>query len=129
MGDRAGDGGPVSRSRPASGWADRAVFALAAALTALPCAAAEKGAAAKSGPPVVTCGSLANLRMLLRDTKGEAAAIARLFADPKADHLGCAATPRDRLGGVADHVVVGGTGYDCLTVKDSTVCRWAEPAK
>ncbi|WP_407528831.1 hypothetical protein [Methylobacterium oryzisoli] len=119
----------MNRPRPARRWAGRAGLALAAALAAAPATGAEKGGTAKTAPPAVTCGALANLRMLLRDTNGDRSAITRLFADPKADHLGCAFTPRDRIDGVADHVVVGGTPYDCLAVKDSKVCRWAERAQ
>jgi hypothetical protein len=104
---------------------------LAAALLASPAHAAEKPKTPSARPKpaaetVLTCASLANLRMLARDTKGDAAAVAALFADPKSDHLGCANTPRDRVEAVADRVTVGGTAYECLKVRDSAVCRWTE---
>jgi len=50
----------------------------------------------------------------------------RLNADPKADHLGCAALPRQRIGAVVDRVTLAGRSYDCAAVKDTTVCHWVE---
>ncbi|ACL56143.1 hypothetical protein [Methylobacterium nodulans] len=117
------------RSRPSSSAAFRWAGLLAAAVLAIASArAAEKGKPAlrRTAEPVLSCGALANLRLLMRDTRGDPAAIAALFADPKADHLGCAMTPADRIEGVADRVTIGGTPYSCLKVKDSAVCRWAE---
>lgn len=73
--------------------------------------------------PVIACPSVANYRMLLHD--GTAAAAATL-ADPKADHLGCASLPRNRIGSVVDKVTLGGRSYDCAAVKDTTVCHWVE---
>ncbi len=61
--------------------------------------------------------------MLMHD--GAPAAAATL-ADPKADHLGCAALPRNRIGGIVDRVTLGGRSYDCAAVKDTTVCHWVE---
>lgn len=87
----------------------------------------EKPAAEKpSRPPVapvIACPSVANYRMLLHD--GPAAAAATL-ADPKADHLGCAALPRKTIGAVVDRVTLGGHSYECAAVKDTTVCHWVE---
>ena len=74
---------------------------------------------------VLTCGSLANLRILLAETAGDAAAIKARLADPKADHLGCMQVGRDRIESNAERVVVGGTAYDCLAVKETRLCRWA----
>jgi len=73
--------------------------------------------------PVIACPSVANYRMLLHD--GPAAAAATL-ADPKADHLGCAALPRKTIGAVVDRVTLGGRSYECAAVKDTTVCHWVE---
>ncbi|MCF4124060.1 hypothetical protein [Methylobacterium sp. SyP6R] len=74
---------------------------------------------------VLTCGSLANLRILLAETAGDPAAIRARLADPKADHLGCSRVGRDRIEGNAERVVIGGTAYDCLAVKETSLCRWA----
>lgn len=73
--------------------------------------------------PVIACPSVANYRMLMHD--GPAAAAATL-ADQKADHLGCAALPRNRIGSVVDRVTLGGRSYDCAAVKDTTACHWVE---
>ncbi len=56
---------------------------------------------------------------------GPAAAAATLN-DPKADHLGCAALPRNRIGSVVDRVTLAGRAYDCAAVKDTTVCHWMD---
>ncbi|MFE1603202.1 hypothetical protein [Methylobacterium sp. ID0610] len=85
-----------------------------------------KPAPRRTAEPVLTCLALANLRILLHDTKGDPALVAALFAQPQADHLGCAMTPADRIAGVDDRVTIGGTPYLCLKVKDSSVCRWTE---
>lgn len=74
---------------------------------------------------VLTCGSLANLRILLAETASDAAAIKARLADPKADHLGCTQVGRDRIESNAERVVIGGTAYDCLAVKETRLCRWA----
>ena len=105
---------------------------VASLLVASPAAHAEapakpaRPAAAVQGPvsaPVIGCPSLANYRLLRRDAPDEAAAAARL-ADPKADHLGCTAYPRDRVAGLADHVALGGGSYDCLTLQGTAICQW-----
>ncbi|MBY0255362.1 MAG: hypothetical protein K2X54_28925 [Methylobacterium organophilum] len=77
-----------------------------------------------AGPPVIGCPSLANYRMLMRD--GAAAAAAHL-ADPKADHLGCAALARTELTGIVDKVTLGGQSYDCAGVRGTTACHWIAP--
>lgn len=115
--------------------AARLCVALSALLPALPAWAeqhprpkpAEKPAADKPvrapAAPVIACPSVANYRMLMH---GGAAAAAETLADPKADHLGCAALPRSRIGAVVDRVTLGGRSYDCAAVKDTTVCHWVE---
>jgi hypothetical protein len=97
--------------------------AVAAALLAGP-AAADRPQAPRA---VVTCTALANLRILMTESGGEAAKIKARLGDPNADHLGCSRTPLDRIEGTADRVVIGGTSYDCLKLKDSLVCRWSLP--
>lgn len=78
----------------------------------------------RGGPPVIGCPSLANYRMLMRD--GAAAAAAHL-ADPKADHLGCAAMARTEFTGIVDKVTLGGQSYDCAGVRGTTACHWVAP--
>ncbi|KMO44077.1 hypothetical protein VQ03_05115 [Methylobacterium tarhaniae] len=82
-------------------------------------------APARAAPEkILTCGALANLRILMAETGGDPAAIKARLADPKADHLGCSRVGRDRVEGNAERVVIGGTAYDCLKVKESSLCRW-----
>lgn len=105
-----------------------AVALLAGPVSSGPASAQKpKAAPAKPALPakVLTCGSLANLRILLAETAGDPAAIKARLADPKADHLGCAQVGRDRIEGNAERVVIGGTAYDCLAVKETRLCRWA----
>ncbi|ACA16635.1 hypothetical protein M446_2174 [Methylobacterium sp. 4-46] len=120
---------PAPRARPARRPRGAVLggLLLAPALAAASLAA-ERGRPAvhKPAPPILTCAALANLRMLLREANGDHAAAAARFADPRADHLGCAMTPADRVEGVADRVTIGGAPYRCLKVKDSSLCRWAE---
>jgi len=94
---------------------------------------ADPAAAQRTKPPapakavpekVVACGALSNLRILMAETGGDPAAIKTRLADPKADHLGCTRIGRDRIEGNAERVVIGGTAYDCLKVKESSLCRW-----
>lgn len=89
---------------------------------------AEKAAERPSRPPapaapVIACPSVVNYRMLMHD--GPAAA-ATALADPKADHLGCASIPRNKIGAIVDRVTLGGRSYDCAAVRDTTVCHWVE---
>ena len=86
---------------------------------------AGKPSAKAVAAPVIGCPSLANYRLLRRQAPDEAAAAARL-ADPKADHLGCAAFPRDRVAALADHVALGGQAYDCLSLQGTAICHWTE---
>ena len=85
-------------------------------------AQAEKAAKAPAAP-VIACPSVANYRMLMQ---GGPSAAAATLNDPKADHLGCAALPRNRIGSVVDRVTLAGHAYDCAAVKDTTVCHWME---
>lgn len=78
----------------------------------------------RAAPPVIGCPSLANYRMLMRD--GAATAAAHL-ADPKADHLGCAALARAEITGIVDKVTLGGQSYDCAGVRGTTACHWIAP--
>ncbi|MCJ2011719.1 hypothetical protein [Methylobacterium sp. J-076] len=84
--------------------------------------AADRPARAPAAP-VIACPSVANYRMLMQ---GGLAAAAATLADPKADHLGCAALPRGRIGPVVDRVTLAGRSYDCAAVKDTTACHWVE---
>jgi hypothetical protein len=83
-----------------------------------------KAPAKPAGDKVLTCGALSNLRILMAETGGNPAAIRTRLADPKADHLGCTRVARDRIEGNAERVVIGGTAYDCLKVKETSLCRW-----
>ncbi|WP_336487538.1 hypothetical protein [Methylobacterium nigriterrae] len=74
--------------------------------------------------PVVGCPSLANLRLLLRQARGDAGAAAARLADERADHLGCALVARDRVEGLADHVTLDGETYDCLGLQGTAICQW-----
>ncbi|KQP31723.1 hypothetical protein ASF49_09790 [Methylobacterium sp. Leaf104] len=95
-------------------------LALAAPLAAAPLPAE----AAPAVAPAIGCPSLANLRLLLRESKDDAAAAAGLLADDKADHLGCATIPRDAVAGIAEHLTLNGNAYDCLTLRTTSVCHW-----
>ncbi|SDO19983.1 hypothetical protein SAMN05216360_11667 [Methylobacterium phyllostachyos] len=83
----------------------------------------DKTADRRSGPPVIGCLSLANYRMLMHN--GAQAAAAQL-ADPKADHLGCAALSRADITGIVDRVSLGGQSYDCAGLRATTACHWIE---
>lgn len=84
--------------------------------------AAAQGAPGK-GEPVIGCTSLANLRSLLRDTKGDTAAALATIRDPKSD-LGCGTVERAAVTEITDHVSLGGRAYDCLALKGTAVCHW-----
>ncbi|MET7246462.1 hypothetical protein ABZT49_24195 [Methylobacterium sp. EM32] len=107
-------------------------FGLVLALLAQPAGAQQKPRtpdpkvpAKPAGPEkVLMCGALSNLRILLAETGGNPAAIKTRLADPRADHLGCTRVGRDRIEGNAERVVIGGTAYDCLKVKETSLCRW-----
>ncbi len=74
-------------------------------------------------PPAIACASLANYRILMRQAR-DAVAAAAVLADPKADHLGCARLERDGVTGRADHVVLDGRSYDCLSLRSTSICQW-----
>lgn len=107
-------------------------FGLVLALLAGPAGAQQKprapevkASAKPAGPEkILTCGALSNLRLLMAETGGNPAAIRTRLGDPKADHLGCTRVGRDRIEGNVERVVIGGTAYDCLKVKDTSLCRW-----
>lgn len=80
-------------------------------------------ATAKKPAPVIGCASLANYRLLMRQT-GDAAGAAALIADPKADHLGCGAITPESVTGISDHVALEGQAYDCLGLQSTGVCQW-----
>lgn len=97
-----------------------------AALTLLLCLAGPAladPAAAKKHAPVIGCASLANYRLLMRQTGGGAGAVA-LLADPKADHLGCGAIAPESVTGISDHVALDGQAYECLGLQSTGVCQW-----
>ncbi len=77
----------------------------------------------KKTAPVIGCASLANYRLLLRQT-GDAAGAAALIADPKADHLGCGAIAPEGVTGISDHVALDGQAYECLGLQSTAVCQW-----
>ena len=83
----------------------------------------DKAVDRRTGPPVIGCVSLANYRMLMH---GGAQAAAAQLADPKADHLGCAALSRADITGIADRVSLGGQSYDCAGLRNTTACHWIE---
>jgi len=89
--------------------------------------AAAQGAPAKAakGPsePVIGCTSLANLRSLLRDTKGDTGKALATIRDPKSD-LGCSTVERATVTEITDHAALGGRAYDCLALKGTAVCHW-----
>ncbi|WP_375464210.1 hypothetical protein [uncultured Methylobacterium sp.] len=103
-----------------------AVLAAAPALAQQPARPSQKPALTVQGPAsvlVIGCPSLANYRLLRRETPDQAAAAARL-ADPKADHLGCVAIGRDRVSALSDHVALGGQAYDCVALQGTAICHW-----
>lgn len=100
------------------------LLALFAATGALAQGAPAKGASEKgASEPVIGCTSLANLRSLLRDTKGDAGAALATIRDPKSD-LGCSTVERAAVTEITDHVSLGGRAYDCLALKGTAVCHW-----
>ncbi|GEP04758.1 hypothetical protein [Methylobacterium oxalidis] len=74
--------------------------------------------------PFVACPSLANLRLLLRTNRNDPAAVSAILADDRAEHLGCALIGRERVQALADHVELGGTAYDCLSLQGTGTCHW-----
>ena len=82
-----------------------------------------KGPTRPASEPVIGCTSLANLRMVLRDTGGDTAAAIAKIRDPKSD-LGCSTVERAAVTEITDHVALGGRAYDCLALKGTSVCHW-----
>lgn len=80
--------------------------------------------AAPAAPAPIGCPSLANYRLLFTQAKGEPAAAEAILADPKADHLGCQAIPRERVTGIVEHVALGGQAYECLGLQGTSICHW-----
>ncbi|MGU3540865.1 hypothetical protein [Methylobacterium sp. A54F] len=74
--------------------------------------------------PAIGCPSLANLRFVLRAAQGDRAAVTARLADPKADHLGCAAIPRERAVALGEHITLGGDAYDCVEIQGTSACHW-----
>lgn len=103
------------------------VLAIAGALQATAHAATAAPAAAAPAPapvPAIGCASLANLRLLLRESKDVVATVVARLNDVKADHLGCQIVPRDAVAGIAEHLTLNGSAYDCLTLRSTSVCQW-----
>jgi hypothetical protein len=103
------------------------VLAIAGALQATAHAATVAPAAAAPAPapvPAIGCASLANLRLLLRESKDVVATVVARLNDDKADHLGCQIVPRDAVAGIAEHLTLNGSAYDCLTLRSTSVCQW-----
>lgn len=106
-------------------------------LSALLGSAAPPALSAPAAPPVIGCASLANLRILLRQTAADPAKATALLADAKADHLGCSVLPRETVTALTDHAALNGSAYDCVAVRGTSVCQWtvagavtpAEPAR
>ena len=95
----------------------------------VPASAQAQKAPAKAAPapdptPVVGCPSLANLRLLLRQTRGDAGLAAARLGDERADHLGCSVIGRDKVSALADHVGLDGRSYDCVGLQGTQVCHW-----
>jgi hypothetical protein len=98
-----------------------------ALLATLSAAAQAQKAPAKAAPdpvPVVGCPSLANLRLLLRQAKGDVGLAAARLGDERADHLGCSVIGRDKVSALADHVGLDGQAYDCVGLQGTQVCHW-----
>jgi hypothetical protein len=83
-----------------------------------------KAAPAPDPSPVIGCPSLANLRLLLRQTQGNAALAAVRLGDDRADHLGCSVLGRDKVSALADHVALDGQAYDCVGLQGTQICQW-----
>ncbi len=77
----------------------------------------------RAATPAIGCPSLANLRLLLKQAGGDAAAVA-VLGNERADHLSCVILARDAVTAVADHVSLNGQAYDCMTLRTTSVCHW-----
>ena len=101
------------------------VLAGTAQATARPAQAAPVPAAPTSTPvPAIGCASLANLRLLLRESRDVVATVVARLNDDKADHLGCQVVPRDAVASIAEHLTLNGSAYDCLALRTTSVCQW-----
>jgi len=85
---------------------------------------AKDAPATPTAAPVIGCTSLANLRALRRDTGDDSAAARAVIHRPGSD-LGCAEIDPTRVTAVADHLVLAGQAYDCLSLQGTAVCHWA----
>ncbi|NEU13746.1 hypothetical protein G3T14_16630 [Methylobacterium sp. BTF04] len=94
----------------------RQILAAAALLlsAALPSAQAAEG-------PVIACDTLVGLRLLMANGDRDAA-MARLASYP-----GCRTVTRDRVGAAESRAMVGGSPFECLTIKDEGKCAWVLP--
>lgn len=81
-------------------------------------------ASAATSAPAIGCPSLANLRLLLRQSGGDAKIAAATLADPKADHLSCNLLGRDTVNAITDHAALNGNEYDCVGVTGTSICSW-----
>lgn len=100
------------------------LLALAVAGTAQATIREAPAAPAPAPVPAIGCASLANLRLLLRESKDVVATAVARLTDDKADHLGCQVVARDAVAGIAEHLTLNGSAYDCLTLRTTSVCHW-----
>ncbi len=77
--------------------------------------------AAEQNIPVLACDTLVALRLLMAEGDRDAA-LARLPAHP-----GCRVLERDRVGLPEHRAMIGGSPFECLTIKDEAVCAWVYP--
>lgn len=68
-------------------------------------------------PTLVACESLVALRLLTAEPP----------AARTAERPGCTRVARDRIGAVEQRAMVGGTPYECLSLKDAGRCVWVVP--
>lgn len=78
----------------------------------------------RAAAPAVGCPSLANLRILLRQVGDDPAAAAAVLSNEKADHLGCLVVAREAVTAMSEHINLNGRGYDCVTLRTTSVCHW-----
>ncbi|MDO9427899.1 MAG: hypothetical protein Q7T93_13845 [Methylobacterium sp.] len=97
---------------------------LALLLTGSVAPAAPAPVAAPAAPAVIGCASLANLRLLLRQTGNDPVKAAAHLSDDRADHLGCSILGREAVTALADHAALNGNAYDCVTIRTTSVCQW-----